>query len=314
MRMLVTGAAGFIGSRLVERLLADGHTVRGIDCFSSYYALDQKKANVVRALQHDRYRLDEIDLRTAELEREVHDVDVVFHLAAQPGVRRSWDGFGDYLLDNVLSTQRLLHAASTATNLQRFVNASSSSVYGESAAGPTTEASPARPRSPYGVTKLACEDLCAAYAEAFGVPTVSLRYFTVYGPRQRPDMAIHRMCEAALRDISFPLYGDGSASRSFTYVDDVVDATVRAASASLSPGAVCNVAGTDRASVAELIDTVGDLSGRRIAVESRPAEKGDVRRTDGDTHRALAELGWHATTSLRDGLRAQLEWHRARFA
>lgn len=311
-KALVTGAAGFIGSALVERLLADGHTVLGIDCFSDYYDVAQKEANISSLVGHERFRLDRVDLARAELEPVLDDIEVVFHLAAQPGVRRSWDAFERYLSDNVLSTQRLLDAARGATRLRRFVYASSSSIYGDGAEVPTRETNQARPRSPYGVTKLASEDLCTAYAVAFDVPTVSLRYFTVYGPRQRPDMAFHRLCNAALRGDVFPLYGDGSARRTYTYVDDIVDATCRAAAVPLQPGEVMNLAGSESVSVAECVDLIGELAGAPITLDIRDAAQGDVVRTAGSIDRAHALLGWTPSTSLREGLRAQIAWHMAR--
>jgi UDP-glucuronate 4-epimerase len=307
---LVTGAAGFVGSTLVERLLAEGHSVRGLDSFSDYYDPQQKRANVSSALKNPNFRLDELDLSTAPLTDELDDIDVVFHLAAQPGVRRSWEHFDRYMFDNVFSTQRLLEAARQTQHLHKFVYASSSSVYGDDTQVPTYEDHAARPRSPYGVTKLASEDLCTAYAEAFGVPTVSLRYFTVYGPRQRPDMAFHRMCNAALKGDSFPLYGDGSARRTFTFVEDVVDATYRAATASLDAGVIMNVAGSESATVNECLDLIGEIAGKPIAVDQKPPAKGDVRWTAGAVDRAHALLGWSASTPLRAGLEAQVRWHK----
>ena len=285
--LLVTGAAGFIGSHVVDRLRADGRAVRAVD------------------------RADG-DLATADLDPLLDGVDTVVHLAARPGVRPSWDEFESYVADNVVGTERLLAAAARAGRVERFVYASSSSVYGNALSYPTTEDALPAPVSPYGVTKLAGEHLC----RAFDVPVVVLRYFTVYGPRQRGDMAFHRMIAGALgHGAPFPLYGDGSQVRDFTYVDDVVAATVAAAdapSASLDPGSVCNVAGGSSASVAEMLDLVGRLVGTPVPVERRPAQAGDVRRTGGSTARIARALGWRPQVDLETGLARQVEWHRRR--
>jgi UDP-glucuronate 4-epimerase len=227
MRALVTGGAGFIGSHLAQSLLDHGHQVRVVDNLSDYYEVDQKLDNLDQL--GDRADVRRGDLRTDDLGPLVEDCDVVFHQAAQPGVRLSWaDGFEAYDTCNILATQRLLEAC-RGTALTRFVFASSSSVNGDAERYPTLEHDLPRPRSPYGVTKLAGEHLCALYAAAWGVPTVALRYFTVYGPRQRPDMAFHRLCQATITGEPFPLYGDGSQVRDFTYVEDVVAANLAAA-------------------------------------------------------------------------------------
>ena len=309
-KALVTGAAGFIGSTLAERLVADGWSVRGVDRFTAYYEEGQKRANIAGVVGNPAFQLVEADLLTAAIEPLLADVDVVFHLAAQPGVRLSWaDGFRLYNDLNVNVTQRLLEVCSAAT-LQRFVYASSSSVYGQSPQYPTDEESPTRPHSPYGVTKLAAELLCGAYAENFGVPITSLRYFTVYGPRQRPDMAIHRMIEAARRGTAFPLFGDGSHVRDFTFVDDVARATMMAGTAPLPAGTVLNVAGGSQTKVSDLIDLVGDVVGHPVPVQLMPGQHGDVSRTGGAIDRAEQLLGWQPRVSLRDGVSAQAEWHR----
>ena len=314
MRALVTGVAGFIGSTLTDALLARGDQVLGVDCFTTYYDRAAKEANISGARLSDRFELLEVDLRTCEIEALLDGIDVVFHQAAQPGVRLSWsDGFADYVGHNVLATQRLLEAAKNARTA-KVVYASSSSVYGNAATYPTTEDDLPRPHSPYGVTKLAAEHLCNLYASNWGVPTVSLRYFTVYGPRQRPDMAFHRLLEAALSGTSFPLYGDGSAIRDFTFVGDAVAANVAASDRDCEPGTVVNVAGGSSISMSDLLLLAAEVAGRPPSVERLPHEPGDVARTGGTIDRARAVLGWQPSTDLRSGLTAQVEWHRARRA
>ena len=310
----MTGCGGFIGSTLTEALLARGDAVVGVDCFTPYYDVDTKRANLATAREHERFTLVEADLRTAELAPLVEGVDAVFHQAAQPGVRLSWSaGFGEYDSHNVLATQRLLEAA-VAAAVPRVVYASSSSVYGQAPSYPTTEDDLPRPHSPYGVTKLAAEHLCGLYAANWGLSTVSLRYFTVYGPRQRPDMATHRLCEAALGGDPFPLYGDGSAVRDFTFVDDVVTANVAAGEADVEPGTVLNVAGGGQTTMAELIELVGEVAGSPVEVRREPAQPGDVRRTGGMIDRTTALLGWEPRVDIATGVARQVEWHRGRRA
>ena len=314
MQALVTGAAGFVGSTLVDQLLAEGHRVRGVDCFVPFYAEADKRANLTAALADPGFQLVEADLRDADLGALLDGVDVVFHLAAQAGVRTSWaEGFEDYVSLNVLATQRLLEAC-RGRDLDRLVYASSSSVYGQAARYPTTETDLPAPHSPYGVTKLAGEHLCSLYGANHGVPTVSLRYFTVYGPRQRPDMAIHRLVEHGLAGTPFPLYGDGRQQREFTFVGDVARATGAAATAAIDPGTVGNVAGGSETLLADLIELVGDVIGRPVALDRRPAAAGDVARTGGSTERARDLLGWAPEVGLREGVEAQVAWHRARSA
>jgi nucleoside-diphosphate-sugar epimerase len=314
MRALVTGAAGFIGSTLVDALLERGDTVLGLDCFTPYYDHDAKDANLTGARRSDRFELVEADLRSCAVEPFLDGVDVVFHQAAQPGVRLSWsDGFADYVGHNVLATQRLLEAVK-AVGRARVVYASSSSVYGNAPAYPTTEDDLPRPHSPYGVTKLAAEHLCNLYAANWGVPTVSLRYFTVYGPRQRPDMAFHRLVEALLSEQAFPLYGDGSAVRDFTFVGDAVRANLAAADGDCEPGTVVNVAGGSSIAMRDLLELAGEVVGASPRIEQLPNQPGDVARTGGTIDRARSLLGWEPSTDLRTGLAAQAEWHRARRA
>jgi nucleoside-diphosphate-sugar epimerase len=313
-RTLVTGVAGFIGSTLAEASLARGDHVLGVDCFTPYYDRNAKDANLATLRQSDRFELIEADLRSDDVESLVDGMDVVFHQAAQPGVRLSWsEGFADYVGHNVLATQRLLEAVK-ATSAAKVVYASSSSVYGNALSYPTTEDDLPRPHSPYGVTKLAAEHLCNLYAANWGVHTVALRYFTVYGPRQRPDMAFHRLLEAALSGRTFPLYGDGSAIRDFTFVGDAVRANLAAADHDPPPGTVVNVAGGSSIAMVDLLELAGDIVGGPVAVERLPNQPGDVARTGGTIDRAQRLLGWEPTTDLREGLTAQADWHRARRA
>jgi UDP-glucuronate 4-epimerase len=310
--VVVTGAAGFVGSHLVDTLLARGDTVTGIDCFTPYYDPDAKRSNLTDALADPAFSLVEADLRDAELTALFDGVDTVYHQAAQPGVRLSWsDGFGEYATHNVLVTQRLLEAARDA-EIRRFVYASSSSVYGNQERYPTVETDLPRPYSPYGVTKLAAEHLCGLYAENWGVSTVALRYFTVFGPRQRPDMSIHRLCEAVLTGAPFPRFGDGQQVREFTYVGDIVAANLAAGAADVEPGTVVNIAGGGEILLNQLIAMVGELAGTEVVIENHPAQAGDAKRNGGATDRARALLGWEPRVSLREGVAAQLAWHRSR--
>ncbi|MGI8777107.1 MAG: NAD-dependent epimerase/dehydratase family protein [Acidimicrobiales bacterium] len=322
MRALVTGVAGFIGSHLAEQLLAEGHSVRGIDCFTPYYDPAAKRANVEGLGSRTRFELVEADLRVAELEPLLSSIDTVFHQSAQPGVRLSWsDGFAQYVENNIAVTQRLLEAVRHQP-VGRVVYASSSSIYGNAAAYPSTETDVPRPHSPYGVTKLAAEHLCGLYGANWGVPTVALRYFTVYGPRQRPDMATYRLIEAALGPDegsdgpaqAFPLYGDGTQVRDFTYVGDVVAANLAAARAHVAAGTVINVAGGSSCTLAQLVDLVGGLVGRDVPLGRRPAQPGDVARTGGSIDRAADLLGWKPQVDLRAGVARQVEWHVGRRA
>jgi UDP-glucuronate 4-epimerase len=310
MKALVTGCAGFIGSQLTESLLEDGHEVLGVDVLVDNYPREVKLANLVRARDFDAFRFVAEDLSTARLEPLVEDCDAVFHLAAEPGVRTSWGTrFESYERNNVLATQRLLEALKPWPD-KRVVYASSSSVYGAAEQLPTPEETPPRPFSPYGVTKLAAEHLCVLYHGNYGLATVSLRYFSVYGPRQRPDMAFNRFCRAALRGESLTVFGDGEQTRDFTFVDDVVAATRAAALAPAAPGRVYNVGGGSRVSVNEALALVASFSGRALEVVYLDSERGDVRNTGAETARARRELGFGPATTLEAGLRAEFEWMR----
>jgi UDP-glucuronate 4-epimerase len=311
MRMIVTGAAGFVGSSICEALLDTGHEVVGIDSFLGNYDTGLKAQNLAPILGHPCMTFVKTDLRTADLRPVVEGADVIFHQAGQPGVRTSWaDGFTSHLENNVRATQRLLEAAKGCRSLRRLVYASSSSVYGNIPRWPLDENDPTAPNSPYGVTKLAAEHLCGVYARNHDLPVVSLRYFTVYGPKQRPDMAIFRLISTALAGSTFELYGDGSHVRDFTYVGDVVGANLLAARADLEPGTVMNVAGGESVSMARLIELVGEVSGSPVKVRRTGEKAGDVARTGGAIDRAWELLGWEPKVSLRHGIEQQVAWHR----
>jgi nucleoside-diphosphate-sugar epimerase len=303
-RYLVTGCAGFIGSHLVDCLLGRGDEVVGVDAFSDYYPRERKEANVADARKHSGFSLTEVDLADGSLDHLVAGADGIFHLAAQPGVRGSWgDTFAHYVRDNIYATQRLFEAA--AGERRRVVMASSSSVYGNAEVYPTSEGAMPRPVSPYGVTKLACETLARTYFETLGLEVVSLRYFTVYGPRQRPDMAFSRIVSALLGGATFRLFGTGEQSRDFTYVGDAVEATLAAMSA--GPGnRIYNVGGGSETTLERVIEICERLAGRRLDMHREPSAVGDVRRTSADTSLLRSELGWAPKTPLEEGLAAQL--------
>ena len=302
----MTGAAGFIGSHLCERLLRDGAEIQAVDRLSDYYDPELKLANLAAVEGEAGFTFAEGNLNELDLESLMAGIDVVFHLAAQPGVRASWgQNFDLYLSDNVLATQRLLEA-SRGCRLRRFVFASSSSIYGEAERLPVTESNTPAPISPYGSTKLAGEHLCRQYFRGFAVPTVALRYFTIFGPRQRPDMAFSRFVRSGLAGEPIEVFGDGLQERDFTYVADAVDATVAAGEGG-TPGAAYNVAGGDWATVAEVIETLGRLLGRDLAIDHRPVVAGDVRKTRADTTSAREDLGYRPGVSLEEGLQQQIE-------
>jgi UDP-glucuronate 4-epimerase len=285
--------------------------VVGIDCFTPSYDVAAKVDNIRAMRRNPQFKFAQSDLRSEPLDALLGGVDIVFHQAALAGVRASWDHrFADYATHNVLATQRLLEASRDA-GVKRFVYASSSSVYGNALSYPTLESAVPAPFSPYGVTKLAGEHLCMAYAHNFGLHTVALRYFTVFGPRQRPDMGIHRLIHAAMVSQPFELYGDGHQRREFTYVSDVVDANVLASTADVEPGLVCNIAGGGDIDLSGLIDLVGELVHQPVPIERAPAMAGDVRRNRGSTELARESLGWAPKISLREGVGRQVEWQRS---
>jgi UDP-glucuronate 4-epimerase len=306
--ILLTGIAGFIGSHLAESLVQNGASVRGVDAFTDTYAPRQKRDNVAAVS-----RSPQVDVVTGDLARDdlrplLEGVDAVVHLAGEPGVPASWGpAFRTYVERNIVATQRLLEAATTA-GVSRFVYASSSSVYGPENR-PLVESAVPRPLSPYGASKLAAEVLVGAYAQERGLSTVSLRYFSVFGPRQRPDMAAHRFIEALLDQRPLPVFGDGRQARDFTYVGDVVAATSAALTASVASGSVLNVANGQPVEVRELIAMLAEELGVEPRIDRRPERAGDTPRTEGCADAAREVLGWEPGTDVRSGLRRQVEWH-----
>ncbi len=310
MNALVTGVAGFIGSTLAGRLLDQGARVTGIDCFTDYYPRAVKEANLAACSARPGFHFVESTIQAADLGRLVPDATHVFHLAAQAGVRKSWGrDFDVYTTNNIEATQVLLEAC-VGTTIERLVYASSSSVYGDDTPLPMRETAVPAPLSPYGVTKLAAEHLCNLYHANHGVPCVSLRYFTVYGPRQRPDMAFHRFLRAAITAQPITLYGDGEQTRDFTFVADAAAATANAATRGV-PGRVYNIGGGSRVSVNRVLDIVARLAGRPLDVRREGVQKGDMRDTYADTSRARADLGFAPTVTIEEGLAAEYEWMKA---
>lgn len=308
MRTVVTGAAGFVGSHLCTRLLEQGHEVAGIDVLTDFYDVSRKEANLLALSDWDAFSFHRTDLRQAP--RPLFDgAEVVFHLAGQPGVRPSWGPeFALYVERNIMATQHLLETL-RAADVRKIVYASSSSVYGDAESYPTTETLRPRPVSPYGVTKLAAEHLCELYRGNFGLPTASLRLFTVYGPGQRPDMAFSRLVAAAVRGRPFPLYGDGQQTRDFTYVGDVVEAFCAAAASDWT--GVANIGGGARTSMAEVIQMAGELVGRPVQTDRKPGQPGDVRDTAADTTVARNAFGYAPAVPLAEGLARMVETETA---
>lgn len=314
MRCLVTGCAGFVGSHLTDALLAQGCVVVGVDALTPTYDRTDKERNIEAARAHERFRWVEADLITADLSQLLAGVEVVFHLAGEPGVRQSWgERFSAYTRNNVLATERLLEACQQQA-LHRFVFAGSSSIYGDSTDLPWRETTCPQPRSPYAITKLAAEHLCHAYRLGFGVPTVILRYFTVYGPRQRPDMAFHRFLRSALRGDPIIVFGDGTQTREFTYVSDVVAATIAAATADDAIGGVFNIGGGSHIALNDLLRLMGEVTGQTLVIERREQQVGDVPHTWADTSRAASVLNYHPRVSLAEGLAQEWSWMQTNFA
>ncbi len=305
MKCLVTGVAGFIGSHLSEALIEKDNKVLGIDCFTDYYPRELKLANLADLKTRSDFDFVELDLSVDAISRYVRDADVVFHLAAQPGVRASWGtSFSHYIRDNIAATQRLLEAAKEA-HLKRFVYASSSSVYGDAEQLPTPEEKTPSPNSPYGATKLEAELLCDVYRKNFGVPTVVLRYFTVYGPRQRPDMAFSRFISAIQREEEIVIYGSGSQGRDFTFVSDTVAATTLSVEA--SPGSIYNVGTGAAVSINEVLSLLERIIGKPPKVRRAPPALGDVQMTCAETSKIRRDLGFAPKVKIDEGLRRQWE-------
>jgi nucleoside-diphosphate-sugar epimerase len=307
MRILVTGVAGFVGSHVAQRLLADGADVVGLDAFTDYYPRAVKERNLAPILDLPGFRLHELDLRRDPISPAIEGVEAVIHEAAMPGLPRSWQDFEAYLDCNVLAVARLLDACRDV-GVRRFLHASTSSVYGLEAVG--DETMPLRPISPYGVTKLAAEHLIQAHVATFGFPAVIVRYFSIYGPRQRPDMAYNRFIEAMLDGRPITLYGDGEQTRSNTFISDAVDGTLRALEGGRI-GEAYNVGGGESLTVNRAIATIADILGVEPVIERREAQPGDQRRTGAITTRAAQAFGYRATVGAEEGLRAQVAWQRA---
>lgn len=307
MQCIVTGAAGFVGSSLTDRLLADGHSVIGVDCFLDYYPRAIKEGNISKAREHPKFTFVEGNLLSLDLPKLVSGVEWVFHQAGQAGVRASWgDYFKTYSDNNVLATQKLLEALKPSKALKKLVFASSSSVYGNAESFPTSEKNTPQPVSPYGVTKLASEHLTTLYATQFSLPAVSLRYFTVYGPRQRPDMSFNRLIAAGLKKEKFVLYGDGEQTRDFTYIDDIVEANILAAKHGVASH-VYNLGGGSRVTMNQVIQIVESYVGQLI-LERVAAQAGDARHTSADTTLARTEIGFMPKVSLQEGIGYEVQW------
>ncbi len=306
---IVTGAAGFIGSNLVDVLLHRGDRVIGVDHFNDYYDTALKRKNVAHLLQNPQFQLVDGDIQQIDWSVLMQEADVVYHQAAQAGVRASWGGgFRDYTERNINATQVLLEAAKAAPRLQRFVYASTSSVYGNAETLPTDELIPPQPVSPYGITKLAAERLCWLYHQNFGVPVTALRYFSVYGPRQRPDMAFHKFFKAFLDNRPIPIYGDGLQTRDFTFVEDVVAANLLAAEKSAAVGEVFNIGGGSRVVLMEVLDTIDQILGTPLKREYQGVARGDARHTAADVTKARTLLDYNPQVSLPEGLTREWMW------
>ncbi len=309
MNCLVTGAAGFIGSHLSRRLLANGHAVTGLDCFTDFYPRWIKERNVAPLAADKNFTFWPGDILDLDPGKAMRGIDVVFHLAAQAGVRTSWgDHFSVYIQNNIQATQRLLEEAKSAS-LRKFIYASSSSVYGLTPTLPMSENALVRPLSPYGVTKMAAEQLCFLYFKNYEVPAVSLRFFTVYGPGQRPDMAFHRFFKAIAEGKPITVYGDGTQTRDFTYIDDIIDACVQATERG-QPGEVYNIGGGHRERLDNLLPLLEEICGKNLAVVREEKQKGDVLHTLADIGKSKDELGYAPRTALEDGLREEWDWIR----
>jgi len=306
-RSLVTGVAGFIGSHLAERLIEEDHEVVGVDCFTEYYARSIKEENLKGILNKPNFTFFEANLLSANLSKLLIGVDYIFHQAAQAGVRSSWGAeFEVYTSNNLMATQRLLEACK-GLGIKRFIYASSSSVYGDSEELPLRELSSLKPVSPYGVTKLAGEYLCYSYYKNFGIPVISLRYFTVYGPRQRPDMAFHRFIKSILNGEEIEIYGDGEQTRDFTFISDAVEGNILAMKSDII-GEVFNIGGGSRVSVNKVLESIQKIGGKNAQIVYGDVQKGDVKHTLADTSKAKKYLGYTPKVELKTGISEQWKW------
>ena len=306
---IVTGAAGFIGSNLVDALLQRGDRVIGVDQFNDYYDPAQKRRNIAHLAANENFELIEDTIQNMDWVSLLKDVDLVFHQAAQAGVRASWgQGFSDYTARNITATQLILEAAKVTPTLKRLVYASTSSVYGDAETLPTSEKLCPKPVSPYGITKLAAEQMCWLYQRNFEVPVTALRYFTVYGPRQRPDMAFHKFFKAALEDGTIPIYGDGLQTRDFTFISDAVAANLAAAEKSGAIGEMFNIGGGSRVVLNEVLDTIDAIVGKPIKRDYQGRAMGDARHTAADVSKAKEILGYQPKVSLKEGLAKEWDW------
>ncbi|NIP37521.1 MAG: NAD-dependent epimerase/dehydratase family protein [Candidatus Dadabacteria bacterium] len=309
MKVIVTGAAGFIGSTLSEKLISEGSSVIGIDSVNDNYDVKIKKNNLQGLLANKNFEFINSNILEIDFSNDYSDIEAIFHQAATAGVRTSWGkNFRDYTENNIMATQYLLESFKN-NNLKKFIYASSSSVYGNSDKMPLKISTLTRPVSPYGVTKLAAENLVNTYHANYGLPAVSLRYFTVYGPRQRPDMAFHIFMKSAIRDIQIKIYGDGEQIRDFTYVDDVVSANMLALENGIS-GSIYNVGGGSHISVNEVLKLIEEIAGRNLNIDYQQTQKGDVRRTEADISLSRKELGYESGYDIKSGLENEFEWIR----
>lgn len=308
MKALVTGAAGFIGSHLSERLLKEGLAVVGVDCFTDYYPVKIKEKNISSALKHKNFRLINKNLLEIDLNNVLDGIDLIFHHAAQPGVRANWGKtFEEYVENNIYATQRLLEAL-RAKKIIKMIYASSSSVYGDAEKLPTSEKVVPKPVSPYGVTKLAAENLCYVYFKNYDIPVVSLRYFSVYGPRQRPDMGFNRFIRSIINKEEMQIYGSGTQTRDFTYVNDVIDADIRALDGKCKPGETYNVGGGSRISVNDAVRIIEDISGKKAKIKYLEAQKGETAHTSADISKAKSHFGYSPRFDIKTGLKREYEW------
>lgn len=313
MKCLVTGAAGFIGSHLCHRLLEDANDVIGIDSFTDYYSRDIKEHNLHSLADFNRFHFIEKDINQLELSPLLSSTDAVFHLAAQAGVRASWgEQFSSYTHNNIEASQRLLEACK-GISLGKFIYASSSSVYGACPELPMRESSPLYPYSPYGVSKLAAEHLCGLYYQNFGVPTVSLRFFTVYGPGQRPDMAFHKFLKAQIDDSPISIYGDGTQTRDFTYIDDIISGIIAACERG-RPGEIYNLGGGNRKKLKSIFPILEEITGSPLNIHWEPNQRGDVPHTYASIEKAQHELGFSPKVLLEEGLKKEWRWIRSLYA